>query len=74
MNVNTDFKAYITLAVLVLGLTFTILALSTDHWYDIKIGSQQIIGQDLQTGMYRNKQFNVQTIYNVDTYLQKVKT
>ena len=37
MNSNKDFKGGIALAVLTLGTACTILALSTDHWYDVKM-------------------------------------
>ena len=51
MKVNTDFKAYITLAALVVGLTFTVLALSTNHWYDNKISSDGLARLGVKTGM-----------------------
>ena len=37
MNSNKDSKGGIALAVLTLGTACTILALSTDHWYDVKM-------------------------------------
>ena len=39
MNSNKDFKGGIALAVLTLGTACTILALSTDHWYDFKMNT-----------------------------------
>ena len=51
MKVNTDFKAYITLAALVVGLTFTVLALSTNHWSDNKISSDGLARLGVKTGM-----------------------
>ena len=43
MNSNKDFKGGSALAVLTLGTFCTILALSTDHWYDFKMDIPGII-------------------------------
>ena len=41
MNANKDIKGWIALGVLVLGTFCTILALSTDHWYDFKVAMDE---------------------------------
>ena len=51
MKVNRDLKVYITLAVLVLGLICTILALSTDHWFENKIYSEGLAEIGVNVGM-----------------------
>ena len=43
MNSNKDVKGGVALAVLTLGTFCTILALSTDHWYDFKMDIPGII-------------------------------
>ena len=51
MKINTDFKAYITLSVLILGLICTVLALSTDHWFENKIDSEGLAKIGVEVGM-----------------------
>ena len=37
MEVNKDAKAYIGLGMLILGVLCTLIAFSTNHWYEMKV-------------------------------------